>query len=296
MRCTAVFLMLAFVLLSGCDKAAEQKQDSNKSTVTASGEDVFSFVESVQGSSKVEKEKAEKFLEALLSGRVKRLSSRNPSAKGPIACYHTDCDNHSCAECDLQEETCWCSDCCIAVSKPEIPKSATPEFSDFKFERYSLQGPKLTTASTGQCVTWLPPSGVNIARVRNSCKTPMQFDVQWAAPGSSPRVTYRINGGNGGSEREVIMRGQTGAIVAEKEAGPGVGKDAQVFVEDWDPGNGQLVSIIKNPYPSSWVWVQWQGQCWGRVVIPAGRKVRVCVREAGTPSDIVIVHSEFEEQ
>jgi hypothetical protein len=109
---------LIFGLLAVTTALLAQGGETDK-PVRPTGRDILSLAQAISAS-KVDRTRAEKFLDALLAGNVVWVASKPASSTGEIVCYFTNCDSKTCAECDMEEETCWCSDCCIAAA-PQAP-------------------------------------------------------------------------------------------------------------------------------------------------------------------------------
>jgi hypothetical protein len=83
-----------------------------------------------------------------------------------------------------------------------------------------------------------------------------------------------------------MSQGPEGSIIEESDAHAINAPVAKVSIEDEDRGNGQILTLIRNPYPSNHVYVEFTGRCSGKVVILPGHSLRVCVRATGESANL----------
>jgi hypothetical protein len=108
-------LLIAVVTLAVTETGTFSATEGKRKAPTA--KQIFAFVEHVDKDPKIDRTKAEVFLQNLLDGKIRFVSKPPTEATGNRTCYQYECDNLSCVECDEDQETCWCSTCCIAASK-----------------------------------------------------------------------------------------------------------------------------------------------------------------------------------
>jgi hypothetical protein len=118
-----VRLLISGILLLGlCGLTPAQNDSSNVPGVKGkhkkpTAKQVFELVERLSQNPNADRRKAERFLQNLLDDKVRFLPAAPEKSSANRTCYYYSYDNQSCVECDEDQQTCWCSTCCIAASQ-----------------------------------------------------------------------------------------------------------------------------------------------------------------------------------
>ena len=115
-----IVVAIASLLLMGEVVAAEHVGKPKKGRVLKmTSEQIFRFVETAAQNPKLDRKKAERFLQRLLDGKIRIATTPLKTAAAAEGdCYYDgDFDGHQCMDCDPATDLCSCSDCCIGFIK-----------------------------------------------------------------------------------------------------------------------------------------------------------------------------------